>query len=61
MEELKPCPVCKTSQYVYAIPADEYSEKFVCVCNICGFGECYEPKISAEDAEEDWNRRHKNV
>lgn len=61
MEELKPCPVCKTNVYVYSVPSIVTENRYICICNCCGLGESYPDFDTMEEAEQEWNRRQPNV
>jgi hypothetical protein len=52
-EELKACPICKTSQYVYVIPFGGEADKLVCACNVCGASTG--PCATEEESERQWN------
>lgn len=55
--ELKPCPVCKTDDYVYVVPSLMNNGRFICICNVCGLGEEFPDHDTEKEAEAEWNRR----
>lgn len=52
-----PCPKCGIDDYVYVVPGDGLSEKFLCICNVCGFNSDSQVHDSEHDAIVNWNER----